>query len=173
MARAATATATAAAAAATAEPAPPQTLENAWLRLLAALPKAEAVAIHDVAFPIELAAGGVLRVGVRKELWRLRLREALGQMDLGRVIPGARKVDIVFTPELGRTGREVLAEVDVERRAEARAAAEASEPVRKLMLMFGAELEEVTPFRPDDAHEVPVVVDDVADDYAAGGGPDG
>lgn len=159
-----------------APPAPPPaapTLETGWLRLLAAIPKAEAVSIHDVAFAIELTVTGVLRVGVKKELWRHRVREALGQLDLGSVIPGARRVEIVFTPEEGRTGREQLAEVDLGRRAEARAAAESSEPIRKLIQLFGAELEEVTPFRPDDAQEVPVVVDDVPEDYAPGGGPDG
>lgn len=149
------------------------TLETAWLRLLAAVPKAEAVAIHDVAFAIELTSGGVLRVGVKKELWRHRVREALGHLDLGSVIPGARRVEIVFTPDAGRTGREQLAEVDVGRRAEARAAAEASEPIKRLIQLFSAELEEVTPFRPDDALEVPVVVEDLPEDYGAGGGPDG
>ncbi|GDX78864.1 hypothetical protein LBMAG42_06750 [Deltaproteobacteria bacterium] len=154
-------------------PTPAPTLETDWLRLLAAIPKAEAVAIHDVAFAIEVTPAGVLRVGVKKELWRHRVREALGQLDLGAVVHGARRVEIVFTPDAGRTGREQLAEVDLGRRAEARAAAEASEPIRKLIQLFGAELEEVTPFRPDDAQEVPVVVDDLPDDYAPGGGMDG
>ena len=118
-----------------------------------------------MAFPIVLTAAGVLRIGIRKELWRHRLREALGEVDLAAAFPGARTLEIVSAQDTGRTGREVIAEADQDRRAAARAAAEASEPIRKLIQRFGAELEDVTPFAPSDAADLPSVGDDSAEDY--------
>lgn len=140
-------------------------MEQGWARLLACLAPAVAIAVHDVAFPIELTSAGLLRIGVRKELWRHRVRETLGDVDLGAALPGARNVEIVSAQGSGRTGREVIAEADQVRRAAARAAAEASEPIQKLIQRFGAELEEVTAFAPSDAADLPPVGDDAAEDY--------
>lgn len=146
-----------------AAPPAPLPLEIAWSRVLAALGEAERVQVHDVAFPIGLV-DGTFKVGVKRELWVRRVRDQLAQVDLAERVPGARRVDVVFAPETGTTGREALAAVDIERRAAARAAAEASEPLKRLMAIFDAELEEVHPYVPRGAHDVPLVVEDVPEE---------
>lgn len=153
---------------------PPQapavlSLEQAWLKLLGPLSQPERIMIHDVGFPVSLE-GGLLRVGIRKEQWRLRLRDALGQADLASV--GARRVEVIAEAEKGTTGRESLAAADLQRRAAARAAAEGADGVKRLIAAFDAELEEVTPIVLADVLDVPVV-EEVAEDYAAAGGSDG
>ncbi len=141
-------------------------LDAVWARVLNALPASERVAVHDVALPLSVA-DGTFRVGVRKELWRVRVRDQLARIDLAAILPGLLRVDVVVVKEAGSTGREVITAADIERRAVARAAAEASEPIRKLMAMFDAELEEVTPAVEAGAHDVPALVDDSPDDYPA------
>lgn len=123
---------------------PPATLEAAWTAVLAELPEAEAVAIHAVAFPIGVVEG-TFRVGVRRELWRARVRDGIGTVDLAALVPGARRVEVVVEGEQGATGREVIAEAELRRRIAARASAEGSEAVRRLVETFGGELEEVLP----------------------------
>lgn len=158
-------------------PAAPLTLRDTeeitrvWLRLLQPLPEAIRVQVHDVAVPLAVE-GGRLRVGVRNELWRTRVRERLGELDLEGLVPGLRAFDVVFEAERGQTGREVIAVVEQERRAAARQAAEGSEAIKRLIQSFDGELDEVLPAVPADALAVPVVAD-LADDYAAGGGLDG
>ena len=149
-----------------AAPPQPPTLDAVWARVLAALPESERVAVHDVTVPLAVV-DSTFRVGVRKELWRARVREQLGRVDLASILPGRQRVEVAVVKEAGSTGREVITATDIERRAAARAAAEASEPIRKLMAMFDAELEEVTPAVEPGAHDVPGVVEDAPDDYPA------
>ncbi|MSQ02038.1 MAG: hypothetical protein EXR71_09130 [Myxococcales bacterium] len=151
---------------ATAPPVEPQPLDATWARVLAALPASERVAVHDVALPLSVG-DGTFRIGVRKELWRARVRDQLARVDLAAILPGLRRVDVVVVKEAGSTGREVISAADLERRALARAAAETSEPLRRLMAMFDAELEEVTPTVSPGADDVPGVVEDGPDDSPA------
>jgi hypothetical protein len=127
-----------------APPAPPLTLEAAWTVLLDALPGAERASVHAVTFPVSLAEG-TLKVGVRKELWRARVRDLLGGVDLVALVPGARRVEVVVEGEAGTTGREAYADAELRRRTAARAAAEASEALQRVLVAFGAELDEVVP----------------------------
>lgn len=127
---------------------PPATLEEGWAAVLAELPEAEAVAIHAVAFPIGVV-DGTFRVGVRRELWRSRVRDGIGTVDLAALVPGARRVEVVVEGAQGATGREVIAEGELRRRVAARASAEGSEPIRRLLEAFGGELDEVVPSRLD------------------------
>ena len=138
------------------------TVERAWNRLLGALPPADRVSAHEVGVPISFV-GGTLRIGVRRDLWRARLRDQLGALDLEALVPGGRRVEVVVELEDGRSGREVLAEEDQLRRAAARAAVEASEPVHRLIRAFDAELGEIVPFIPAGAADVPVVEEPAED----------
>ncbi len=149
----------------------PEELNRAWLRLLAALPDVTRVTVHDVATPLAIEAGR-LRVAVRTELWRGKVREHLSRLELGAILPGLGNVDVSVAAEEGKTGREELAEADVQRRADALTAARDSDAIKRLLAAFDAELEEVAPFVPDDALAVPVVVEG-GDDFAPGGAIDG
>ncbi len=124
--------------------APADPIAEAWRAVLAALPPAEAVAIDAVAFPIGLV-DGTFRVGVRRELWRARVRDQLGTVDLAELVTGARRIEVLIEGEQGTTGREAVADSELRRRAAARAAAESSEAVRLLLLHLGGELDEVLP----------------------------
>jgi hypothetical protein len=119
-------------------------LPVAWAAVLAALPPGEGEAIHAVAFPIDLV-DGTFRVGVRRDLWRARVREQLGTIDLALLVPGARRVEVLVEGEQGSTGREAFADSELRRRASARAAAEDSDALRLLLQQFGGELEDVAP----------------------------
>lgn len=129
-----------------AAPETPPELQEAWAAVLRQLPEAEAVAIHAVAFPIEVA-DGTFRVGVRLDLWRSRVRDAVGMVDLAALVPGARRVDVVviLAGSQGATGREIIADAELRRLAAARTAAEGSEVVRRLLDAFDGELEDVVP----------------------------
>jgi len=149
----------------------PEELRQAWLKLLAALPEAPRVHVHHVATPLAIEAGR-LRVAVRTELWRRQVREHLGGLELGAILPGLGNVDVAVAVEDGKTGGEEISEADVQRRADALTAARDSDAIKRLLAAFDAELEEVAPFVPDDALAVPVVVEG-GDDFAPGGAIDG
>ena len=115
--------------------------------------------MHEVSFPLELA-GGTLRVGVRKTLWRVQVRDAIARLALGELVEGLRRVEVVVDESAGRTGREERFEVDEARRAAARAAASNSEVLRRLLTSFDAELEDVEPTGDGGAQFVPGGDDD-------------
>jgi hypothetical protein len=120
----------------------PVDLAAAWKRICRLLPMAEGTSTQEVAFPAGFE-GGCLRVGVRSEVWRFRVRERLAQLDLGAILPGFRRVEVDLMAEEGRTGREIRSEQEDRTRAFARAAAEAHPVVKQLLAAFDAQLESV------------------------------
>lgn len=85
---------------------------------------------------------GVLRIVVRTQLARDKVVQALKPVDFHALFQGFRSLDVRISEE-GRTGREARAEADVKRRDDARAAAESSPAVRRLIEVFGARLDDV------------------------------
>lgn len=117
---------------------------RAYERLLSRLDEATRVTVREVSFPLEMA-GGSLRVGVRKALWRVQVRDALATLALGELVEGLRRVEVVVDETAGRTGREERGEADAARREAARAAAAASAVLQRVIAEFDAEIEDIDP----------------------------
>lgn len=133
--------------AAEAEPAPPpvdpRTLppSQAWRLALASLSPLSRVLVEDNA-AFQRYADGKLVLAARSERLAGQVRERVREAEFGRCLAGFRNVE-VLVDEGGRTGNEARAAGDEKRRAQARAAAEASPLVKQLCAAFGATLDTV------------------------------
>lgn len=135
--------------------------ERAWALLRAALALSQGTVLHEVAFPIAIK-DGLFQIAVKQDTWRAKVRDSLGRVDLAAVLPGIRRVEVEVAPQ-GQTGRERRTEAEEGRRREARAAAEASPVIRKLLKVFDAEIENVEALVPPDGEGLPVVEADLVD----------
>jgi hypothetical protein len=131
------------------EPAPTEPPPGTYPPAVAFRRATNTLAAHSRVIVDENAAflayeGGLLSVAVRTERWLPPVRERLRDVDFTRFFVGFRNVEVVVDGA-GRTGREVRAVVDEKRRAEARAAADASAALRRVLATFGGELESVEP----------------------------
>ncbi len=130
-----------------AEPAPPpvdpRTLppSQAWRHALASLSPLSRVLVEDNA-AFQRYADGKLVLAARSERLAGQVRERVREAEFGRCLAGFRNVE-VLVDEGGRTGNEARAAGDEKRRAQARAAAEASPLVKQLCAAFGATLDTV------------------------------
>lgn len=88
---------------------------------------------------------GSLRVGVRKEMWRLQVYDVLKKVDLSAFFPGFTRIDVALVAEGGATGRERRVAAEEQARVEARAKAEQSPVVRRLLEVLKGELEGADP----------------------------
>jgi hypothetical protein len=122
---------------------PPQI---AWRRAVGGLPAHSRVIVDENAAFVSYEVG-VLTLAVRAERWLGPVRERLRDVDFTRALEGFRNVEVIVAGA-GRTGREVRAVVDERRRADARAAAQASDAVKRILATFGGELEAVEPLAP-------------------------
>jgi hypothetical protein len=122
---------------------PPQI---AWRRAVGGLPAHSRVIVDENAAFVGYEAG-VLTLAVRAERWLGPVRERVRDVDFTRVLEGFRNVEVIVAGT-GRTGREVRAVVDERRRVDARAAAQASDAVKRILATFGGELESVEPLAP-------------------------
>lgn len=118
--------------------------EVAWARTLAGLGKLERVFVNDNAV-FQGFAAGVVRVGVRRELWRDRTYEALSRLDLGALYPGFRRIEVSVVEAGGQTGREKWTALTETARTGARTEAERAPALRRLMELMSAELDSVEP----------------------------
>lgn len=125
-------------------PAPPPTPEEAWAATLEALDPFTRVTVGDNAAFVAFERG-VLKLAVRQELWRGKVRDHLRALDLGALFPGFRNVEVVLEGQAGQTGREARSEAEEKRRVEARAAAERSATLKRVLAAFGGQVEAVEP----------------------------
>ena len=88
---------------------------------------------------------GVLRVAVRRDLWREKAAAILGEVELGRYLPAFTRLSIDVDGQGGRTGKEARSEAEEVARAGARAAAAASPALARILRMVAGELESVEP----------------------------
>ena len=102
---------------------------------------------------------GVLRLAVRRDLWREKAATMLGEIELGRHFPAFGRLSVEVDGEGGRTGKEARSEAEEVARADARGAAEASPTLARLIRMVAGELESVEPIA---AVEIPVATDEPA-----------
>lgn len=139
----------------------PNDLDKAWELLGLALPLAQRTMLTEVAFPLAIK-DGQLQLAVKQDIWRGKVREAVGRIDLGAVLPGIRRVEVEVAAQ-GQTGRERRTEADESSRREARGFAEASPLIKKLLKIFDAELENVEPVAVVPEEGLPAVEADLAD----------
>lgn len=90
---------------------------------------------------------GILRLVVRTDPARTRVRDALGPVDFSAFLAGFRNVQVRVGQE-GRIGREARADELAQRRVDARKAAEEHPQVRRLLAVFGARIDAVEPLDP-------------------------
>lgn len=139
----------------------PGDLDKAWELLGLALPLAQRTMLTEVAFPLAIREGQ-LQLAVKQDIWRGKVREAVGRIDLAAVLPGIRRVEVEVAAQ-GQTGRERRTEADESSRREARVFAEASPLIKKLLKIFDAELENVEAATVVPEEGLPAVEADLAD----------
>jgi hypothetical protein len=111
------------------------------LSQLAAVPRATIE--QDAAFVSY--NGAVLTLGVRSPAKLNLIRETLRNADFTTCLPGFRNVDVIVDTSSGQTGREIKRAFDEKRREEAKIAAAESATVKRVLAMFGGEVESVEP----------------------------
>lgn len=140
----------------------PFVAEKAWARSLAGLGKLERVFVSDNAVFGGFDAG-VVRVSVRRDLWRDRVYEALSKLDLGAIYPGFRRIEVTVAEVGGQTGREKWSALTDAARTDARREAERAPALRRLMELMSAELDTVEPIL-DGVRDTAEVQEEVSDE---------
>ncbi len=106
------------------------------------LPDAQRVMVADNATPRSFGEGAIVII-VRKEMWRQKVRDALGTLDLALNFPGFRRLEVEVADDIGRTGRERRTDADAAARVAAQHAAERSVGLKRLLAAFSGVVEEV------------------------------
>jgi hypothetical protein len=129
---------------------------SAWREALATLSPLNRTLVEDHAAFVRFK-DGILVLAARSERLAGQIRERVREADFATHLPGFRNVEVVCD-DVGRTGNEARAVGDERRRAEARAAAEASPALARVRAAFGAVLESVEPL--SEAPAAPIFEED-------------
>lgn len=88
---------------------------------------------------------GRLSVAVRSVLAQRRVQDVLRDLEIGEFFPGFRAAEVRVDADAGRTGNERRSAAEEARRADARAAADASPLLKRLVAALEATVESVVP----------------------------
>jgi hypothetical protein len=121
----------------------------AWRAALSGLTVLNRTLVEDHAAFVRFT-DGILVLAARSERLAGQVRERVREADFASHLPGFRNVEVVCD-DAGRTGNEARALGDERRRAQARAAAEASPALARVRAAFDAVLESVEPLSEEPA----------------------